>query len=153
LHSSFVALATFPPSNPRPEPWENWTPGTAQLLKSTSITTVMSYQFPLLSSGHAAMELPQHAYASEFNMQEGQSTSVDGRDHPRAPLAGPRDANLAPSRSISTPINEVRQDTTLEKQMASGAQGEKKRTKLGYHRTSIACSTHTRFLCWLLVLC
>jgi hypothetical protein len=96
----------------------------------------MTYQFPL-SSNHAAADMTQHAYMPEYTIQEGPPGSGGSRGNPGAPMASSRDAGMAPRRSLSTPVDGIRQDSTPEKQLSAG---EKKRTKLGYHRTSIACN-------------
>ncbi|KAL3963792.1 hypothetical protein ACCO45_000796 [Purpureocillium lilacinum] len=78
-------------------------------------------------------------YSPAFRImpQDSSAPEGDGRDS-----EGSYDDNpgSALRRSFSTPNASQMQQGTSGAQMSTGGTGEKKRNKLGYHRTSIACS-------------
>lgn len=73
--------------------------------------------------------------------KQQQSPAATGFHSPKKPtmaLKGDPDSNAVLKRSFSTPA--VRSMARDYNQQPASATGEKKRNKLGYHRTSIACS-------------
>ncbi|KAI9171479.1 Halotolerance protein 9 [Paramyrothecium foliicola] len=138
-----MAVATFSTSNPSLEPWEYCIPGAAPFSDTRPMTSgVMSYQYPLLSSEHGPLDGSQAPYPMAFDVshQEMQANSMISRNASRVSLNGVADPSLSTRRSFSTPTSSTQQDSASDQGAQTGANGEKKRTKLGYHRTSIACS-------------
>ena len=119
----------------KPEIWEHGCNNTP-LLPSESVSTLnMSYQY---------IAPPPHDPAMDYNPgfrivpQDSSAPEGDGRDsegsYDDSPGTGLR-------RSFSTPnATQMQHHGASGQQAAAGASGEKKRNKLGYHRTSIACS-------------
>lgn len=100
----------------------------------------MAYQYPLPSSG---MDSPSNMIPSLDHLPlEEEPASPPALAKPASPTNRP---NSAPSkaakvkRSISTP--NVRGQATADA-AALALSAEKKRNKLGYHRTSVACGEY-----------
>ena len=116
------------------EIWEHGC-NNALILPSEPLSTLnMSYQYIAPPPHDPAME-----YSPAFRImpQDSSAPEGDGRDS-----EGSYDDNpgSALRRSFSTPNASQMQQGTSGAQMSTGGTGEKKRNKLGYHRTSIACS-------------
>lgn len=80
----------------------------------------------------------QSSTASEsMSPNDSSGSGLEGSHTPTA-WKERRDSNLVLKRSHSTPA--VKTMALNSNALDQGAQGEKKRNKLGYHRTSIACS-------------
>ncbi|OAQ84006.1 hypothetical protein VFPBJ_02774 [Purpureocillium lilacinum] len=115
------------------EIWEHGC-NNALILPSEPLSTLnMSYQYIAPPPHDPAME-----YSPAFRImpQDSSAPEGDGRDS-----EGSYDDNpgSALRRSFSTPNASQMQQGTSGAQMSTGGTGEKKRNKLGYHRTSIAC--------------
>ncbi|POR36578.1 Uncharacterized protein TPAR_03250 [Tolypocladium paradoxum] len=109
-----MALLRAPYIHSKPELWKS---GCSDSIESAALT--VSYQYIAPPPNEAAMDLSQ---GSEGSYEE-------------------QNSNMVLRRSFSTPNTaQIQQQGAQETQSQSGATGEKKRNKLGYHRTSIACS-------------
>lgn len=86
------------------------------------------------------MNANSHNFANQPNkqLQNAPSVGSDGSLRPVMALKDTRDPSMVLKRSFSTPaVRSMAQDTA---QQGAASSNEKKRNKLGYHRTSIACS-------------
>lgn len=103
------------------------------------MTSIMSYQYPPPPPPNGTeMEVPQPGYISSYgvpqpsgspmDMRSGQETSVSLKDR-KDSLS---QASMRIKRSVSTP-------NVRSQQNAPEMSGDKRRNKLGYHRTSVAC--------------
>ncbi|UNI21140.1 hypothetical protein JDV02_007156 [Purpureocillium takamizusanense] len=108
----------------------------APILRLASVSTLnMSYQYIVPPAHDPAME-----YNTAFGImpQDSSAPEGDGRDSEGSYDETP---GSALRRSFSTPnTTQMQQQGASGAQMSAGGTGEKKRNKLGYHRTSIACS-------------
>jgi hypothetical protein len=152
-----MALATIQHPNPRLDLWGYRTLGTATQAIDKPMTSIMTYQNHLASSGFSSLQGAHPTYAMGFDQtragthhppppSQQQSSRMNSGNSSRASLSGFRDNGPPSRRSFSTPMNGVRQEVTPEQTSHPGTPNEKKRTKLGYHRTSIACSKITNRL-------
>ena len=119
-------------------------------LESTEpMTDIMSYQYPPPPPPNGAdMEMPPSGYMSNYSMHP-QSSPMDMRQGPDSSMKLERRDSLSKSlklkRSISTPDVRPQQpglpppQTPIPEQSALALSAEKRRNKLGYHRTSVAC--------------
>ncbi|KAK5663402.1 hypothetical protein OQA88_3831 [Cercophora sp. LCS_1] len=117
----------------------------------------MSYQYPPPPSQNGAdMDMPPSGYLPNYSVPPQSSAGMDMRSGPDAGIP-PRDRSdsfsksLKLKRSISTPAvgapqpQPPAQQLPLTPQQSSATQdslalaAEKRRNKLGYHRTSVAC--------------
>lgn len=93
---------------------------------------------------HSRLSPSQHSSTTSDSMSPNDSSGsgVEGSHTPTA-WKERRDSNLILKRSHSTPT--VKSMALSSNALDQSAQGEKKRNKLGYHRTSIACSMYPSF--------
>ncbi|KAK6078736.1 hypothetical protein SCUP234_06074 [Seiridium cupressi] len=120
---------------------------------------MMSYQYPPPPQNGSDLDLPHAGYLSSYQTSAASSLEVRNQQAPAVHLAQPvlpaqgstmslaqRRDTLAKAlkmrRSETTP-NVRPQGTNESAHGQFGSAGEKKRNKLGYHRTSVAC-THCR---------
>ncbi|PNY29139.1 Uncharacterized protein TCAP_00943 [Tolypocladium capitatum] len=88
-----------------------------------------------------AMDMSQSAYNPGYNVASQDPSTADGDSRDSEGSYEEHNSDMGLRRSYSTPNTaQVQHQGTQETQSQSGAAGEKKRNKLGYHRTSIACS-------------
>lgn len=109
------------------------------LTAANSMTALMSYQYPLPTS-RPDLDGPPGDLANRFNPQVVEPPSQQPLPpKPSSPVqnrsiaVGQRHAKM--KRSLSTP--NVRGQSISD--AAAAAAAEKRRNKLGYHRTSVAC--------------
>lgn len=137
-----LQLPPFPKSN-------SWALANPIQLSDTppdSMTSAMSYQYPIPSSGPGpGPHIDNHSsnLVNNFHLPSVIPPQSDHRSHnlPKAPSPIRRGASAGQKqekmkRSMSTPNvrGQARQD-----QAESALSAEKRRNKLGYHRTSVAC--------------
>ncbi|PWI66667.1 hypothetical protein PCL_04805 [Purpureocillium lilacinum] len=132
--TSYMAVVRARNIHAKQEIWEHGC-NNALILPSEPLSTLnMSYQYIAPPPHDPAME-----YSPAFRImpQDSSAPEGDGRDS-----EGSYDDNpgSALRRSFSTPNASQMQQGTSGAQMSTGGTGEKKRNKLGYHRTSIACN-------------
>lgn len=122
--------------------WNLGDPPTAFSSGSEGLPASMSYQYPLptpgldsssnmISSFHHPSSLDHHAQTPPPPQTKLESPSLKNRVNP-----GPGSKAAKVKRSMSTP--NVRGQATAEA-AALALSAEKRRNKLGYHRTSVAC--------------
>lgn len=155
-----MAVAVQHPSQTKPTPRgsiDNNHPHPREYLEL--VTDVMSYQYPPPQSGDD-LDLPHPGYLSSYPTPATSSLEVRNQPAPAAHSAQPVLAAQARVMSLlqrreslsrtlkmknlqSTP--NVRSQGMSEQDHRLGSMGDKKpgRNKLGYHRTSVACSTYT----------
>lgn len=97
--------------------------------------------FQKLSNNRPQERAADDSHDMKGNESDDQSPAPPGSRSPKNPamaLKGDGDPNTVLKRSFSTPaVRSMARDTN---QQPASATGEKKRNRLGYHRTSIACS-------------
>jgi hypothetical protein len=120
------------------------------------MTDIMSYQYPPPPSQNGAeMEMPSSGYLPSFQLPPPPPSS--GMDMIPSPESSTRSLdrrdslsrNMKLNRSMSTPnvralpvpqsAPQPQQQPSVHDQTALSLAAEKKRNKLGYHRTSVAC--------------
>ncbi|KAF7524271.1 hypothetical protein G7054_g11480 [Neopestalotiopsis clavispora] len=119
---------------------------------------MMSYQYPPPPQNGGDLDLPHSGYLSNYQTSAASSLEVRNQQVPAVhsmqpvlpaqgstmSLAQRRDLNKALKlRRPETTPNVRTQGTNESAHGQFGSAGEKKRNKLGYHRTSVAC-THCR---------
>ncbi|KAH8657503.1 hypothetical protein BGZ60DRAFT_383685 [Tricladium varicosporioides] len=133
-----MAVSVQAPLYSKPGMWNLGDPPNA--LPSTgsdAITTSMTYQYPMptSSSESSFSMIPSHHHLPSLDHPQSQTPNQGPLASPGIKNAG--DAALPKSskikRSMSTP--NVRGQATAE----AAALADKRRNKLGYHRTSVAC--------------
>jgi hypothetical protein len=123
------------------------------------MTDIMSYQYPPPPSQNGAdMDIPPSGYLPNYSVPSQTSSGMDIRSGPDSGIPSrDRSDSLSKSlklkRSISTPVvgppqsqppptqqhPPTPQQSTTPGQDALSLAAEKRRNKLGYHRTSVAC--------------
>jgi hypothetical protein len=123
------------------------------------MTDVMSYQYPPPPHQNGAeMEIPPSGYMPNYSIHNPPPSGMDMRANPDSghSMKDRRDSfsnSMKLKRSISTPS--VRppqtqsqlppsQNSAAEQNALSLAAAEKRRNKLGYHRTSVACGMYSQ---------
>lgn len=115
-------------------------------LKATELmTSIMSYQYPPPPPPNGAeMDLPPPGYMSGYGVPQPTASGMDIRSGQESPMSlKDRKDSLSQAslkkikRSLSTP--NVRSLQNSSEHVSMGMAGEKRRNKLGYHRTSVAC--------------
>lgn len=140
-----MALIARPPVRSKPKSCQVGDLGSSYHPPSKFMTSVMPYTYPAPDSNAGDMDMSQSSYLPPYSsmpphkspsnrLGDGQDSTLSFKDH--------GDNSMMLRRSFSTPsVTPVPSSTTAaEQQSPVDAQGEKKRNKLGYHRTSIACS-------------
>ncbi|PKS10514.1 hypothetical protein jhhlp_002266 [Lomentospora prolificans] len=108
------------------------------------MTSIMSYQYPPPPPPNGAeMDMPHAGYMPNYNLPPPTNSSMEMRPAQDSPMSlkdrkdSLSQASLKIKRSLSTP--NVRSQPTVPEHVPMGMPGEKRRNKLGYHRTSVAC--------------
>ncbi|KAK5990747.1 hypothetical protein PT974_09017 [Cladobotryum mycophilum] len=108
------------------------------------MTSTASYHYPAPPDPSAAdIDMSQSTYApTNYAMppQTSPAGSLGESQDSSMSFNNSSDPNHVLKRSYSTPSVGAPSNSSSEQQTSAGASGEKKRNKLGYHRTSIACS-------------
>ncbi|KAK4461861.1 hypothetical protein QBC42DRAFT_87234 [Cladorrhinum samala] len=119
------------------------------------MTDIMPYQYPPPPQNGAEMDMPPSGYYPNYSVQHHPSSGMDTRSGPDSGITSrERSDSFSKSmklkRSISTPVvgppsqapppqPPTPQQSASQSQDPLGLAGEKRRNKLGYHRTSVAC--------------
>ena len=138
-----MAVVAPPPSHNKLDLWGTANSVVSPLHASESMTSIMSYQYPPPPPPNGAeMDMPPSGYmpnysvpppASAIDMRPAQDSSMSLKER-KDSLSQASLMKL--KRSMSIP-NVGSQPTAQDHAM--GMPGEKRRNKLGYHRTSVAC--------------
>jgi hypothetical protein len=102
--------------------------------------SVMSYHYPPLSTADNEMGIPPHpGFMPSYTVPSQQLSSLTMVDPHNPPPLGPEhDMNINGAYSAEGSVS-LHHSETDDQQQQPGNSGEKKRNKLGYHRTSVAC--------------
>jgi hypothetical protein len=105
------------------------------------MSRIMAYQYPPSAVSGSEMDVSQASYHPGYTLPSQQQQTSGNTADPRTShmsLNDSRAPDLALRRSFSTP-NAMPFPSATTDDAHAGASGEKKRNKLGYHRTSVAC--------------
>ena len=137
-----------------------WGPSDSAIYPSVPpapMTDIMSYQYPPPPSQNGAdMDVPPSGYLTNYSVPPQTSPGMDMRSGPDSGIPSrDRSDSLSKSlklkRSITTSavgppqsqppaqLPPTPQQSAASNQDPLGLAGEKRRNKLGYHRTSVAC--------------
>lgn len=103
----------------------------------------MAYGMPAVYDESLLDEMRSDTAHSEASIRQTSSASIGGTRDVAQAIRNHKERNLSLKKSFSSTDAETLHQTSNEEPRspaASGAPGEKKRNKLGYHRTSVACS-------------
>ncbi|KJZ78363.1 hypothetical protein HIM_02401 [Hirsutella minnesotensis 3608] len=100
----------------------------------------MSYQYMAPPTNQAAIDMSQPVYSAGFKLPSQDPSIIDADCKDSEGSYDEQKPTAALRRSFSTPNTAQIQQSAQEMQAQNASAGEKKRNKLGYHRTSIACS-------------
>ncbi len=135
-----MAAVAPPPSKSTFGPWA---PSSSAVYPTVPppMTDIMSYQYPPPPPNGADMDMPPSGYLPSYSVPPHASSGMD----PDSSLPSRERSDLR--RSISTPVvgppqsqGQPQQSPTPQQSAASqDAAAERRRNKLGYHRTSVAC--------------
>ncbi|KAL2255443.1 hypothetical protein VTK26DRAFT_3378 [Humicola hyalothermophila] len=113
------------------------------------MTDIMSYQYPPPPQNGTDMDVPSSGYLSTYPVPSHAASGMGVRSDPDSSFPPSERSGTIPNpvkRSISTPATEppqtqAPQSSTQQQSVApvQDASGERRRNKLGYHRTSVAC--------------
>lgn len=134
-----MAVVKAPCAHSKPELWETGRNNTSLFL-SDPYAFNMSYQYMAPPTNQLGIDVPQQGYSSGLKLQSQEPTALDGNCKESEGSHDEQKPGASLRRSFSTPNAAQMQQSTQEAQVQAGATSEKKRNKLGYHRTSIACS-------------
>jgi hypothetical protein len=142
-----MAVVAPPPFRSQPELWGSVDASIAEVDLTDSMTH-MSYQYPPPppAQNGAAMDLaPAAGYLADYNSLPA-SSDMDARS---SLDSNAQDLDKKLTRSMSTPTVRPGQPVPPPQQVGADVMGadaaslalasEKRRNKLGYHRTSVAC--------------
>lgn len=139
-----MAVVAPPPIRTKLDFWGPADSGTHPLESPEQMTSIMSYQYPPPPPPNGAeMDMPHSGYMPNYSVPPPPSSTIDIR-HPPDTTGSLKDrkdsysqASMKLKRSLSTP--NVRPQGASTDHPPLGLAGEKRRNKLGYHRTSVAC--------------
>ncbi|KAM4059812.1 hypothetical protein HRG_002561 [Hirsutella rhossiliensis] len=134
-----MAVVKAPYAHSKPELWETGCNDTPLFL-SDPYAFNMSYQYMAPPTNQLGIDVPQSGYGSDFKLPSQDASALDGDCKQSEGSYEDQKPGVSLRRSFSTPNTAQMQQSTQEAQSQAGATSEKKRNKLGYHRTSIACS-------------
>jgi hypothetical protein len=137
-----MAVSVLTPLYSKPGMWNLGDPSnTFSSTGSEAIPTSMAYQYPLATSGLESSNMIPSFHHPPLDHAQPDSPA---QGQPASP--GIKNAGISASsksskvkRSMSTP--NVRGQATAEA-AALALSADKRRNKLGYHRTSVACGEH-----------
>lgn len=133
-----VAISPSDCSNPYPfgvaNSWETLSSG------PLSMVGVMSYHYPPLHSDDNEMGMPPPpSFIPSYTIPSQQLSSLSTVDQQAPPLLSQQHGmDMKGVHSAPNGVSLLATEAD-EQQQQSGSLGEKKRNKLGYHRTSVAC--------------
>jgi hypothetical protein len=135
-----MAVVAPPPIHTKLDFWGPADSAVYPLETPEPMTSIMSYQYPPPPPPNGAeMDMPHSGYMPTYSVppptdhrqQHESSMSLKDRKDSFS------QASMKLKRSLSTP--NVRQQQASGPDSAMSLAGEKRRNKLGYHRTSVAC--------------
>ncbi|RDA85368.1 hypothetical protein CP532_6424 [Ophiocordyceps camponoti-leonardi (nom. inval.)] len=146
-----MAAVKTPTVLSKPEPWDFGCCDTTSLFLSNPPHVLdMSYHYmasppppPPPPTSNIDMTPPPGGYRSSFKLPSQDLSAIDADCKESDGSYEEHKAGDVLRRSFSTP-NATQMQQQQETTCQTGATGEKKRNKLGYHRTSIACSEFSR---------
>lgn len=105
------------------------------------MTDIMAYQYPPPPPNGADMDMAPSGYLPSYSVASHASSGMDDSSIPRE--------RSELRRSISTPVVGPPQGHPQQSPQQAGASAqdaaaERRRNKLGYHRTSVACGNAPR---------
>ncbi|KAK4186139.1 hypothetical protein QBC35DRAFT_282586 [Podospora australis] len=115
---------------------------------SEPMTVIMTYQYPPPPQDGADMDESPSGYYPNYSLQPHNPSGIDMRSGPDSgmPIRERSESTMKLKRSISTPVvgptsshGQVPQPPPHSTAPGQDPLGEKRRNKLGYHRTSVAC--------------
>jgi hypothetical protein len=152
-----MAVVAPPPFKPSLDFWGSSDSAIYPAVSASPMTDIMAYQYPPPPAQNGAdMDLPSSGYMHPYSVPQHPSSAMNVRPGSDAALAA-REAHdsyaesIKLKRTLSTPSAHSPQSQASSHQVsaaqsASAADanalalaGEKRRNKLGYHRTSVAC--------------
>jgi hypothetical protein len=138
----YMAAVAPPPTKSTFGPWASSSSAVYPTVPPTEpMTDIMSYQYPPPPPNGADMDMPPSGYLPSYSVAAHASSGMD----PDSTIPSRERSDL--KRSISTPVvgpsqsqGQPQQPPTPQ-QSAAGQDpaAERRRNKLGYHRTSVAC--------------
>jgi hypothetical protein len=153
-----MAVVAPPPFKSNLDHWGSSDSAIYPSVSPAPMTDIMSYQYPPPPSQNGAdMDIPPSGYLPNYSVSSQTSSGMDIRSGPDSGIPSrDRSDSLSKSlklkRSISTPSvgaplsqppppqhPPTPQQSTTPGQDPLGLAAEKRRNKLGYHRTSVAC--------------
>jgi hypothetical protein len=152
-----MAVVAPPPFKPNLDLWGSSDSAIYPAASSAPMTDIMSYQYPPPPSQNGAeMDIPPPGYMSNYSVPPQAPSGMDMRPSPDSGIPSRERSDsfsrsMKLKRSISTPTvgpplsqpaaqqSPAAQQQTTAEQNALALAGEKRRNKLGYHRTSVAC--------------
>ncbi|KAM7184903.1 Halotolerance protein 9 [Rhypophila sp. PSN 637] len=147
-----MAVVAPPPFKSKRDIWGSGDSAIYPPASPVPMTDIMSYQYPPPPNG-ADMELPSSGYLPNYPVSQQGASGMDMRPSPESGMSSRnRSTSFSKSmdlkRSVSNPAGSLQsqsqsqqpqtphQATTPEQNALAQ---EKRRNKLGYHRTSVAC--------------
>jgi len=151
-----MAVVAPPPLKSNLEFWASSDSAIYPVHSPEPMTDVMSYQYPPPPSQNGAeMEIPPSGYMPNYSGHHQPQSGMDMRPSPDAGHSmterrGSYSDSMKLKRSVSTPTvrppqthQQQAQSSAAEQNALSLAAAEKRRNKLGYHRTSVACGKYS----------
>lgn len=147
-----MAAVAPPPLKSTFSPWASTSSAVYPAVPPTELMTdVMSYQYPPPPPNGADMDMPPSGYLPSYAVPPHASSGMDPdssipsreRSEVKRSMSTP---GVGPSQSQGQPP----QPPTPQQLAASqDAAAERRRNKLGYHRTSVACGKYSPVIrCW-----
>lgn len=134
-----MAVVKVAYAHSKPEPWETGCSATPSFLLDPYAFD-MSYQYMAQSTNQLGIDVTQPGYIPGFKLSSQDPSALDGDGKKSEGSYEEKKSGVSLRRSFSTPNAAQMQQSTQDAQSHAGTTGEKKRNKLGYHRTSIPCS-------------
>jgi len=144
-----MAVVAPPPFKSNRDIWGSGNSAIYPAVSPAPMTDIMSYQYPPPPNG-ADMDLPPSGYLPNYSVPPQGPSGMDMRPSPDSARdrSGSFSKSMNLKRSVSNPAGPPQsqtqqpptpQQSTTPEQHALALAGEKRRNKLGYHRTSVAC--------------
>ncbi|KAK3329607.1 hypothetical protein B0H66DRAFT_31911 [Apodospora peruviana] len=144
-----MAVVAPPPFKSNRDIWGSGDSVIYPVVSPVPMTDIMSYQYPPPPNG-ADMDLPPSGYLPNYSVPPQASSGMDMRPSPDSGIPSrERSDSFSKSMKLKRTISEPTvgppqsQQPTTPQQSTTAEQNalaqEKRRNKLGYHRTSVAC--------------
>jgi hypothetical protein len=132
-----MAVSVQTPLYSKPGMWNLGDPPTAFSTESDEIPVSMAYHYPVSGLEESSMIPSYHHPPPDQAPSPAQTKPSSPGGKSRGTSSGSKSAKI--KRSMSTP--NVRGQATADA-AALALSADKRRNKLGYHRTSVACGEH-----------